>query len=179
MKSSSAFQGRGFMDICFECGGKLQLISKAGRMAWDGDELYEIPVELKISTCLDCGQSFEDSFVKQKIVNAVSAQKRLKPNPRLLQLRWIDNFIDTMLKQPKVFGNKAAIYCQVILLLKFRELLLSKGVSDKSKEIQKSLRKFLQKQWPNLGSATYPKDVSLEDELAPVLKEFCDIWINT
>lgn len=167
------------MNICFECGGKLKLISKAGRMAWDGDDLYEIPIELKISTCLDCGQPFEDAFIKHKIVNAIKAQKKIKPSSRLLQLRWIDNFIDTMLKKPKIFGNKAAIYCQVVLLLEFRELLLSKGADDKSKEIQSSLHQFMLKRWPSLGSSLYPKEISLEDELAPVLKEFCDIWINT
>lgn len=167
------------MNICFECGGELKLISKSGRLAWDDDELYEIPVELKISTCLECGQSFEDAFVKNKILNAVRGQKKSKPGPRLLQLRWIDKCIDAMLKFPKMHGNKTSVYCQVILLLEFREMLLSKGLDAKSKKIQNALHKFLLKRWPEMGSAVYPKDISLEDELAPVLKEFCDVWINT
>lgn len=167
------------MDTCFECGGKLKVVSKPGRMAWDEDELFEIPVELKISTCIECGESFEDGFVKAKIANAIRGQKKSKPGPRLLQLRWIDKQIDSMLSRPKAYGNKASVYCQTIRLLEFRELLLSKGTEAKSKEISKALHTFLQKRWPKLGAAAYPKDASLEEELAPALREFCDVWINT
>lgn len=167
------------MDTCFECGGKLKLIAKPGRLAWDGDDLYEIPVELKISTCLDCGQPFEDGFVKAKIANAIRGQKKSKPGSRLLQLRWIDNFIDSMLKRPQMFGDHSSIYCQTILLLEFREILLTKGQHSYSREIQDALHKFLRKRWPKLGSAAFPSEASLEDEFAPALKEFCDVWINT
>lgn len=166
------------MDTCFECGGKLKIVSKPGRMTWDENDLYEIPTELKISTCIECGQPFEDTFVKTKIANAIRAQKKIKPNPKLLQLRWIDSFLDNMFKCPKMYGNKTAIYCQTILLLEFRELLLSKGLVARSREIQNRLHIFFQKKWPQLGTAAFPKNISLEDELIPALKEFCDVWIN-
>lgn len=167
------------MNICFECGGKLKSIAKLGRTTWDGSDFYEIPLELKISTCLECGQHFEDSFVKAKIANAVRGQKKVKPNPRLLHLRWIDTFIDEMLKRPGMYGDTSAVYCQTLLLLEFRELFLSKGEDAKSEKIQDSLHKFLQQRWPSLGSFAFPKNVSLQDEFAPVLKEFCSVWINT
>jgi len=96
-----------------------------------------------------------------------------------MQLRWIHNCIASMMKRPKIYGDKSSVYCQTVQLLQFREIILSKGLSDKSREIQKALHTFLLKQWPDLGSAAYPNDVSLEDELAPILKIFCDVWINT
>lgn len=167
------------MHICFECGGKLKVIAKSGRMAWDGTDLYEIPVELKISTCLECGLHFEDSFVKVKIANSIRGQKKVKPSPRLLQLRWIDNFLDEMLKRPAMYGDSSSVYCQTLLLLELRELFLSKGEDAKSSRIQDALHKFLQERWPSLGCAAFPKNASLEDEFAPVLKEFCNVWINT
>lgn len=167
------------MHICFECGGKLEIISKSGRMAWADDELYEIPVELKISTCLECGQPCEDLFVKNKIANTIRGQKKNKPGPRLLQLRWVDKCIDTVLKNPKNYGNKSAVCCQIVLLLQFREVLLSKGEQANTKNIYIALRKCLQKHWSQPNTTILLKGISLEKELVPVLREFCDVWINT
>ncbi len=168
------------MDTCFECGGKVKLIAKIGRTIFDDNLFYEIPPELKIPTCVECGYLLEDEFTQSKINNAIRSQKEVKPNSRLLQLRWIDDFIKLIFQQPKSFGNRAAVYCQVILLLKFRELLLSKGADDKRKEIIRALKEFIRKKWPKMDTGlVYPKDVLLEDELAPALRVFCNIWINT
>ena len=166
------------MHICFECGGRLKLVAKPGRMAWDGDDLYEIPSELKISACLDCGQPHEDEFLKKKLQRSIDAQKKIKPNTRLIYLRWIDTFLDKMFCRPSMYGDANVIYSQTLLCLAFRELILSRGEKDGGNRIADVMHDFLQKRWPTMGASCVPTDVSLDDELAPALKEFCDVWIN-
>lgn len=167
------------MHICLECGGKLKLVAKPGRMVWDGEDLFEIPAELKISACVECGQPFEDAFIRGKINNAVKAQKRMKhPPPRLLYLRWIDNFLDNMFKRPSMYGDVDSVYGQTILCLSLRELILAKGSPPPHRKIADALHLFMQKRWPQLGSNCTPEGISLNDEFAPALKEFCDVWIH-
>jgi hypothetical protein len=166
------------MDTCFECGGTLKIVAKPGRLTSDENLLYEIPSELKISTCTNCGEAFEDSFIKVKIANSVESQKKSNPSAKLLYLRWIHTFIDNMLTRPGMYGTDIAVYCQLLLLLEMRELILSKGTNDKSDEIRDAIHLSLQKTWPKLGSLVLPLNVPLED-LANKLKEFCNVWINT
>lgn len=166
------------MDTCFDCGGKLKIVAKPGRMVWDNDELYEVPTEVKISACLDCGQPLKDAFMKNKLQNSIAAQKKTKPNVRLLHLRWIDKLLFEMFKRPRMFGNKCAVLCQTLLLLESREMIISRGEQSKHKEIHEAWIKFKSKKW-DPSALAYPKGISLENDLAPALREFCDIWINT
>lgn len=167
------------MHLCFECGGVLKLISKPGRMTWDGDLLYEIPPELKISACIECGQPHEDDFLKARLQKIIEAQKKVKPSTRLLCLRWVDTSLDRMLKRPAMYGDCSSVAIQACLLLQFREMLLSKGEEDHGRKILDTMHRFLQKRWPEMGCLWVPSDVDLNTEFAPALKEFCDVWINT
>lgn len=165
------------MDTCFECGGKLRVAAKPGRMVWDDDELYEIPTEIKISACLKCGQPHEDSFMKAKLSNSIEAQKKVKPSPKLLHLRWVHKFLDNMFDHPRMFGNRCAVLCQMLTLLECREMILTRGESAKHDELHRAWIKFAHQRW-NCGNLAYPTKISME-ELVPALREFCDIWTNT
>ena len=171
------------MNTCFECGGKLKVVAKPGRMAWDDDdELYEIPQELKISVCLECGQPFEDDFVKVKIQRAIEAQKKQAPSQRLKTLRWIDKQLNSMFKRTGMYASSnEAFWVQVLLLLEFREVILAKGDSAKPREIMDRLHTFQRKRWPEIGCCAFPSEeqADLESEFAPALREFCDVWINS
>lgn len=165
------------MNICFECGGKLKLIAKPGRVTYDEDgngELWEIPQELKITTCLDCGSLQEDNFVAAKILRSIEGQKKSLIGYKLKTLRWIYSSASDLFDRP---GNRSSLYSQTILLLDFREVLLSRGESQKEK-IRAELHKFMCKKYPKLGKSAYPFDISLID-LARGLENFFEVWANT
>ena len=168
------------MDTCFECGGKLKLIAKHGRMVWDEDKLYEIPPELKISACVECGQPHVDKFVTGRLQKIIEAQRNVKPSQRLLYLRWIDNRLEEIFRRTLMWAvTIEALYSQVLTLLEFRELILTKGESKQDRKLIETMHSFMHKRW-KIHALAFPKseDVDLETEFAPAMKEFCDIWIN-
>lgn len=172
------------MDTCFQCGGKLKAIAKAGRMAYgpdeEDDELYEIPSELKISTCLDCGWLFEEE-VWLKIQRAVEAQKKCAPGYRVDMLRFVDKRIRDILDRPAFYGNQPAVELVVLQLLIVREAVVRKGKTANAPLLTKQYRRFLKKHLPKtpekLLSTEFHK-LDLNEEFAPLLSDFCDVWVN-
>jgi len=152
------------MNTCFDCGGKLKLIAKPGRLAFDDideNEYYEIPAELKISTCLDCGEPNIDNFVKMKIDHSIESQKKVKPSTKLLQLRYINNKLEDLLYRYK----EDYLQYLIVNLLEFREIIISKGTCSSSKEINNALKAFMKSHNNN--------------DINDTLGAFCDVWINT
>lgn len=168
------------MHICLECGGKLKVIAKTGRLTWDGNDLYEIPPEIKITTCINCGQPLEDAFLRAKLKKSIEAQKRVAPGMKLMMLRWVDERLDAMFQRTRMWAHDgSSLITQVLLLLEFRELVLSKGAADRSADLVDHMQKFLGKRFPEKGNLFCPPNIDLDTELAPALKEFCDVWIMT
>lgn len=167
------------MAVCIDCGGRVKLITKAGRMAWHDNELYEIPQEIKIPTCLECGQPSEDVFVKAKIDRALEGQKKQKPSVRLLQLRYLDKYLTQIFKTPGMFGDHKTVYALIIATLEFREIVISKGQVNHHRGMTDKLHTFLLKRWPDLGCCAYPGESDLDTEFVPDMREFTDLWINT
>src|SRR4051812_655263 len=126
------------MDTCFECGGKLKLIAKAGRLAWYENELFEVPAEFKISVCIECGEPHKDEFVKAKMEVICEAQKKTKPSQRLLMLRWVDNYLMCLLKRPGMYALDCdSLFALVQILLETRSVVINKGECAETKEIHK------------------------------------------
>lgn len=166
------------MNICFECGGKVKLITKAGRLVWDEEELFEIPTEFKIPTCLECGHCHEDVFVQTRLNKSIVGQKKIKPGFKLLMLRWIDYRLEDMFDKPSSYGKALDILSQIKLLLTMREMVLSKGESDKKNIISNRIFSFLHKKWPKTKESI--ENINLLDidtEFSASMKEFCDVWI--
>lgn len=165
------------MNICLECGGRLRLVAKPGRLVWNDDELFEIPSELKISTCLQCGQSLEDLFVSAKLKKSIAGQIKTNPGQKLLLLRWIDK---TLYRSIETAVDARTLYTQVILFLKFREIVLSRAEDDRSKQIDDLAIEIMKRYWPDQEDQNLLiesiQDISL---FSNVMKEFCDIWIFT
>lgn len=170
------------MDTCFHCGGKLKLIAKPGRMALGAEEevdtYYEIPAELRISTCLVCGWIFEED-VWMKVQRACDAQRVCKPGFRLNMLRFVDDYIRNVLKRPSMYGQQESVENQILCLLNVRQAVIEKGTPANQRKVFDAYHSFLGQRYPKMGNnAQYVHDFDLENELAPVLSEFCDVFIN-
>lgn len=169
------------MDTCFHCGGKLKLIAKPGRMALGAEEVdtyYEIPAELKISTCLVCGWTFEEE-VWMKVQRACEAQRICKPGFRLNMLRFVDENIRRILKYSPMYGKQEAVEMQILQLLGVRQAIIEKGNPLDKRKVDNSYYSFLKERYPDIGNnGGYTHDFDLENELAPLLSEFCDVFIN-
>lgn len=170
------------MDTCFQCGGKLKIVAKPGRMAYgiedENDELYEIPAELRISTCTVCGWMFEDEYW-MKIQRACDAQRKCAPGMRVEMLRHIDKFIRSVIERPGMFGTVEAVEATILTLLNVRTAVLDKGKTKDQSILMQEYRKFLSARIPNMGN-THEKFYALDlnEEVAPMLSEFCDVWVN-
>lgn len=167
------------MNICLECGGPVKLITKAGRLIWSDDELYEIPSECKIPTCIKCGQSVDDPFVEAKIQKIIVGQKKINPGYRLVLLRWIDRNLRKSIEETE---DPAVLYSDTILSLAFREVVLNKTSYPKDK-IVKFFRTFIKNYYPDVKE---PVDidkildsVSDMEKFAEIMQVFCDVWVFT
>lgn len=113
------------MDVCFDCGGKIKLIAKPGRMHYleDGKQ-GEIPQELKLPTCIDCGSINEnDVFVKTKLEKITRNSQ--SNNLRQSMLSFIDETIRDMLSpRYAMFGDQCEITLQLLTLLDMRQFII-------------------------------------------------------
>jgi hypothetical protein len=171
------------MHICFACGGKLKVIAKPGRMYEDETgELYEIPAELKIPTCLDCGTPHEDTFITGRIERSVASQKKIDPGLRIKMLRYIDKHLRDVFKRPAMWGGAEAVESLTYQGLLIRQVLLDKGELKDTRKIHNALTSFCRKRFPkhnNAGNPLLDPKLDLDTEVAPMLSEFCDIVVNT
>lgn len=173
------------MNICFACGSKLKLIAKPGRLIWDdqddNDLLWEIPQEIKIPVCIDCGFILEEPFWKKKVTRSIESQKKVKPSTRLAQLRWIDQTLEGLLENPETYAlTLDGLFARIILSLQFREIAMSKGLSDQSQRVISSCEKFILHRHPQYSDikALLSSKMPL-DEFADIMEMFCDVWIWT
>lgn len=169
------------MHICVDCGGMRKMIAKPGRMTWEGEELYEIPQEVKIATCVECGTPFEDAYFKGRVSRAILAQKNANPGFRVNMLRYIDKTIRNAILRPGMYvgTSSAALETMILTLLGCRETVLNKGVEPGGNKLVEAYMKFLTKRFPGCGArGDMLHDLDLEAEAAPMLSEFCDVWIN-
>lgn len=169
------------MDTCFQCGGRLKLIAKLGRMALGSEEeetYYEIPAELRISTCLVCGWMFEED-VLMKVQRSCDAQRNCKPSFRLNMLRYVDQCLRNIIKRPAMYGQQESVESQILCLLNVRQAVLEKGLPISQRKVYDAYYAFLKERYPKMGNnAQYVHSFDLKNELTPVLSEFCDVFIN-
>jgi len=60
-------------DICFECGGTLELKGGEGRVFTYSKGIdYFLPADFKIPTCLECGAEFLDDELERKANELIS-----------------------------------------------------------------------------------------------------------
>jgi hypothetical protein len=169
------------MNTCFECGGKLKMIAKAGRLAESDNDLFEIPAELRLPTCISCGSTFEDEFTAKRIDNAISSQKSTNPGAKLRTLRWIDSQIRKILTSPRQYGGNVGVTTQILLMLQMRNVTISKGVDAQEKLLLDKFSKLLQEQHPDLDHTKQKAallQLNMEEDLTPLLRVFADLWIH-
>lgn len=170
------------MHLCFACGGSLKLIAKPGRMTEDdAEELFEIPAELKIPTCLECGATHEDEFIAARIQRAIDSQKKQDPGLRIKMLRYLDDCTRTVLKFPRMWGDLPAVEAIILTNLETRQALLEKGEPSNPRKVIDAYIAFGRKRFPKHDKCTNPfhdNDLDLHEEYAPMMREFCDIVVN-
>lgn len=153
------------------------MIMKPGRLSWQDDELFEIPNELKLPTCIQCGQVYEDPFLVARLQKALQSQKKMTPGPKLLSLRWIHRRIDSIFDRPEMWASDGqSLFEQIVTYLEFRELILYRGVIEDERCVLNFAVNFMQKKFktgnPNFNSIELTK-------LVPIFRELCDVWINS
>lgn len=82
------------LDVCFNCGGEVRRIARAGRVHKQGGQSYKIPADLALLTCTECGARWINRAEAKAIARAIEAQqkeaaeateaKRRKPALRLI-----------------------------------------------------------------------------------------------
>lgn len=124
------------MNICFDCGGGVKMLAKPGRMYYpstssDREERVscEIPPELKIPTCVECGTVNEDVFLKAKLDKIYLATVK-NGGLKYAMINYIDNSIHMMFKRPKTFGSAAEILLQLFVYLDLRYFAIHKEKMD-------------------------------------------------
>lgn len=166
--------------LCLDCGGNIKYIAKPGRMIWDQEELYEVPPELKIPTCLECGSIQEDIFVKAKMAKTIQSQRTNKPGARLYLLRHVDKSIRNVLNRPAAYGDASSVLATIKTYLEMREAILVKGelAPSAANKLSRDFINFLKKRFPKMNSLAYLNSLDLDD-VSISCADFCDIWINT
>ena len=157
------------MTNCFQCGGALKLIAKPGRTVYDlyTANSWEIPRDLSITTCLECGFRY-DWLISNKLVNVINSQKSGNHSPKLMSLRQIDSFIHSQLLTPM---DPLRLEGIILSSLLFRENIY-RDISFI--EIESSFMKWLE-------AVSISRDEMLDfnyrQELVPVWTQFTN-WVQ-